>query len=150
MIELLVTMMIASVLASIASVGVLTWRNVAEQQGSAHELVSELRKTVQRSVSEGRTYCVAFTPTRSYAVMRSSCGSTVALVGGAQTTQSSRVSLMASVSGPSGLVGCPAGSTCVYFYPRGTATPARILVRSSARDKVYAVQVEGLTARVSL
>ena len=150
MIELLVTIVIAGVLASIGSVGVLTWRNNSEQQGSAQEVASQLRNVVQRSVSEGRTYCVAFAPTRSYAVMRRSCGSTGSAVGAVRTTQSSRVTIEASVSVPGPALGCPIGTTCVYFSPRGTATAATILVRSSARSNVYTVQVEGLTSRVSL
>jgi len=148
LVELMVTMVIAGVLATIGSAGVFNWRNTSEHQGSAQEVVSQLRNAAERSVSEGRTYCVDLSPTRTYSLWRYSCGSLGTSVDGVRKTQSSRVTLESSVTLPSPTPACPGGDKCVYFYPRGTATPATILVKSSARSKVYTVHVEGLTARV--
>lgn len=148
LVELLITMVIGSTLAAIGGAGVFNWQRTAEHQGSAQEVVSQLRKAAERAVSEGRTYCVDLTPTRSYTLWRYSCGPAGTAFEGVRTTQSRRVTLQASVTLPSPAPACPAADKCVYFYPRGTATPATILVKSSARSKVYTVHVEGLTARV--
>ena len=148
LIEMLLTLVIGSTLAAIGGAGVFHWQRTAEHQGTAQQVVSQLRKAAERSVSEGRTYCVDFTPTRSYSLWRYSCGATGTAVDGVRTTQSFRVTLAPTVTLPSPAPACPVGDKCVYFYPRGTATPATILVNSSARSKVYTVHVEGLTARV--
>lgn len=148
LVELLITMVIGSVLATIGGSSLFNWQKTAEHQGSAQEVVSQLRKAAERSVSEGRTYCVDFAPTRSFTFWRYACGGTGTNVEGLRKTQSSRVTLEPTVSLPSPAPACPTGDKCVYFYPRGTATPATILVKSSARSKVYTIHVEGLTARV--
>ena len=148
LLELVVTMLIGSVLAAIGAAGVLNWQRTSEQQGSSQELVSQLRKTAERSVSEGRTYCVDFSSTTTYVLWQYACGTSGTAVEGARTTQSSRVTLSETVTLPSPAPACPSGQSCVYFYPRGTATPATVLVRSSSRSKVYTIFVEGLTSRV--
>lgn len=148
MIELVVTMVITSMLAMIGSAGALNWRNSTEHRGSAQELVSSLRKFADRSVTEGRTYCVDVTPRRSYSLWQHACGGTGTLAERARQTQSSRVTLAPTATAPGPSTPCLAGDSCIYFFPRGTATPATIVVRSSTRDKIYTVVVEGLTARV--
>jgi prepilin-type N-terminal cleavage/methylation domain-containing protein len=148
LLELMVTMLIGSVLMAIGGVAISNWQRTAQQQGSARQVVSQLRKAAERSVSEGRTYCVDFNGSRSYSVWRYSCSASGTAVEGTRTTQSGRVSLAASVTLPSPAPACPASDTCLYFYPRGTAIPATVQVTSSARSKVYTVHVEGLTARV--
>lgn len=156
LIEVVVVMSIMGILMSIATFGFTNWRNTAQQQGTADELVSSLRNTATRAVSEGRTYCVAVAADgRSYTPWRFACNSTT----GTQVTSPTRVqgndvTLVATVPFPSTAAmpspapACPAGSTCLYFYPRGTAIPAQIVVNSSARSKTYSIRVEGLTARV--
>lgn len=141
-------MVIASTLVAIGALGISNWQRTAEQQGSAQQVVSQLRKAAERAVSEGRTYCVDFNGTRSYTLWRYSCSSSGTAVEGTRTTQSRRVSLTSAVTLPSPAPACPVGDQCAYFYPRGTATPATVQVASSARSKVYTVHVEGLTARV--
>ena len=148
LLELLVTMLIGSILSAIGAAGVLNWQRTSEQQGSSQELVSQLRKTAERSVSEGRTYCVDFSSTTTYVLWQYACGAGGIAVEGARTTQSSRVTLSETVTLPSPAPACPSGQSCMYFYPRGTATPATVLVRSSSRSKVYTIHVEGLTSRV--
>ena len=156
LIELVVVMSIAGVLTSVGIFGFQNWRDTAQQQGTADEVVSILRNASTRAISEGRTYCVAIAADgRSYTQWRYSCGGTTGLTtGSAKSVQGPAVSLTTtvpfptSVALPSPTPACPAGSKCLYFYPRGTAIPAQIVVNSSARSKTYTVRVEGLTARV--
>ena len=145
LIELMVTMVIASTLMSIGVFGFTNWQHTSQQRGTAQELVSALRNTAVRSVSEGRTYCVDFdsAAAQSYSVYRVACGTGTLARGGARTA-STKVSLTTNVTSTP----CPAGHKCIYFYPRGTASPATVNVTSSARSKVYTINVEGLTARV--
>ena len=149
LIELLVVMSIAGTLALISTFSFSNWRNTSQHQGSADELVSQLRNTSQRSISEGRTYCVdVASGGRSYTLWRTACGATGTQVAGPFTVQGPNVTLTAAVTPPTPAPVCPATSTCLYFYPRGTAVPAVVTVASAVRSKTYTVRVEGLTARV--
>jgi len=154
LIELVVTMSIVGVLAAITGFGFYNELYKSEQQGSAQQVVSFLRSAAVQSVSEGRTYCVALSAApapavnRSFTLWKSSCGgSGSSQVGSSRRTQSARVSFVATSTLPSGGV-CPENTTCVYFYPRGTATPAAVTVKSTQRAKNYSISVQGLTARV--
>lgn len=156
MIELVVVMSIAGTLTSIGAFGFASWRDTAQQQGTADEVVGALRNASTRAIAEGRTYCVAIAADgRSYTPWRYSCGgATGSATGSAKKVQGPAVSLTTTVPFPSSVAlpsptpTCPAGSKCLYFYPRGTAIPAQVVVSSSARSKTYTVRVEGLTARV--
>ena len=150
LIELMVVMAIAGILLMIGSFGFVNWQRTAQQQGSAKELVSQLRNASERAISEGRTYCVDIDSTnRSYTLWRYACDSTAgSQVAGPYTTQSPNVTFAPALLNPSPAPLCPASNSCLYFYPRGTAIPATVNVNSSARSKVYTVTVEGLTARV--
>jgi len=153
LIELAVTMSIIGVLAAVASFSFSNQVNKSQQQGSAQELVSALRSVGVRSVSEGRTYCVALAAAaapaanRTYATWRYSCGGVGSTQVGVRSTQKVAVTFTATSSVPAGAA-CPASNVCIYFYPRGTATPASITVASTKRTKTYGIKVEGLTARV--
>lgn len=150
LLELMVTMSIAGTLAAIGAGALFSWQRTSQHQGSAQAVVSELRQAAEQAVSEGRTYCVDFTPSRTYQLWRYACGTGGTTADGVRRTQSTRVTLEPSVTSPSPTPACPASHKCVYFYPRGTASPATVLVRSSARSKLYTVHVEGLTSRVYL
>ena len=145
LIEVMVTMAIASTLMAVGAFGFTNWQRTSQQRGTAQELVSALRSTAVRAVSEGRTYCVDFdsATTTVYAVYRVSCSTGTLARGGARTA-GPQVSLTTNVTSAP----CTAGHKCIYFYPRGTATPATVNVTSSARSKTYTITVEGLTARV--
>ena len=150
MIELVVVMSIVSVLGAISTFGFANWRNTSQHQGSAGELVSEFRNASMRAISEGRTYCVDVKAGgQAYELWQYSCGGIGATKPGAtQKVQGNDVSLVAT-STLAGSPACPASSKCVYFYPRGTASPATVTVQSSKRTpKTYTVRVEGLTSRV--
>jgi type IV fimbrial biogenesis protein FimT len=151
LIELVMVMSVAGILASISLFSFAHWRNTSQQQGSAQQLVSQLRNTAELALSEGRTHCVDLDPAgRTYSVWRYACGTGGTQLTGSLKTQTSRVTFSATLTPPllSPAPTCPTSHTCLYFYPRGTAIAATIAVASSARSKVYTIHVEGLTARV--
>jgi len=156
LVEMVVVMSILGLMMSIGIFGFSNWRNTAQQQGTADELVSALRNASTQAVSEGRTYCIQIAADgRSYTRWRTACNGTAAnQVGGVVRTQSAAVTLAATVpfpataALPSPAPACPSGTKCLYFYPRGTAIPAEVVVSSTARSKTYTIRVEGLTARV--
>jgi prepilin-type N-terminal cleavage/methylation domain-containing protein len=146
MIELLVVMVVAGVLMGIGIFGFTNWQQTAQQQGSASQLVSTLRSSSERAVSEGRTYCVDISGGASYTQWRYSCSAAGTQVAGPYKVQS-KVSLTTTNTLPVTAT-CPASHKCVYFYPRGTAVATTVAVQSAVRSRVYTVHVEGLTARV--
>jgi prepilin-type N-terminal cleavage/methylation domain-containing protein len=146
MIELLVVMSVASVLMAIGIFGFTNWQRTAQQQGSASQLVSTLRSSSERAISEGRTYCVDISGGTSYTQWRYSCSAAGTQVAGPYSVQS-RVSLTTTNTLPVTAT-CPPGHKCVYFFPRGTAVATTVAVQSAVRSRVYTVHVEGLTARV--
>ena len=150
LIELIVVMAIGGTLALIGTFGFVNYQRVSQHRGSSQELVSQLRNSSERSISEGRTYCVDIDATgRSYTTWRYACSTATGnQVGGTRKTQSSKVTIAATVALPSPAPACPAGHSCLYFYPRGTALPATLSVASTERPQVYTIHVEGLTARV--
>lgn len=150
-------MSILGVLLSVGAFGFTNWLTTSRHQGTSDQLLSELRNASTRAVSEGRTYCIEVAADgRAYSLWRYSCSTAApaagapvhARVAGPQTTMSTDVTITAVVPLAS-TVACPSGSTCVYFYPRGTATPGTLTVSSTKRPaKNYTINVEGLTARV--
>lgn len=155
LVELLVVMIIGGVLLSLGSFSFVRYREATELRGSAQALVSVLRAASEQAISEGRTYCVSLdaaspsTANRSYSLWQRACttagGGTLVSTG---RTQSSAVSFAPTATPPSPAPACGSGKACIYFYPRGTAIPATVVMSSSARSKTYTVRVEGLTARV--
>lgn len=155
LVELMVTMVIAGTLASIATFGFANYRNTSQHQGSEQEIVSTLRSASEQAISEGRTYCVDFqnaspaASNRTFSTWRYSCGGVgSSQTGGSRMTQSTDVTFSASVTNPATPPACPAAHACLYFYPRGTALPATVTIASSKQSRTYVIHVEGLTARV--
>lgn len=150
LIELIVVMSIAGVILAIGSFGFTSWRAQAQHQGSAQQLVSELRATGERSISEGRTYCLQISSdARTYSVWQKQCGAAGTQKIGPLSTQSRDVTLTAAMTAaPSTTSPCPAGHSCLYFYPRGTAAAGTVTVASTTRFKLYVVHIEELTSRV--
>jgi Tfp pilus assembly protein FimT len=142
-------MSIASTLMAIGIFGFMNWQRTAQQQGTASQLVSSLRNASERSVSEGRTYCLDINAGTSYTLWRYSCtaGGGGAQVEGTYKAQSTKISFATTNTLPGGAT-CSGGHQCIYFYPRGTAVATTVTVNSTVRSKVYTVHVEGLTARV--
>jgi prepilin-type N-terminal cleavage/methylation domain-containing protein len=149
LIEVLVAMVLASILGSLGMLSLDAYARTQGFQGTADEIVSTLRSTAQRAVSEGRTYCVSFdTTSRSWSVWRTACstGLGTAVEGGGTARRSTELQ-NPSFSPATPLPPCPSGGACAYFYPRGTGSPGSIeILRGS---DTITVTVEGLTSRVS-
>lgn len=146
LVELVVTMSVAGVLAAIAAFGFASWQAVSDQQGTARELTSELRATAERAISEGRTYCLAVEDSgSSYSVHQGDC--TRPVVRGPFATKAASVTLQPALAAPSTRP-CASGDTCFYFFPRGTAVGGTVIVDSSQRSTIYTIHIEGLTSRV--
>jgi type II secretion system protein H len=149
LVELMVVMVIAGTLMAIGVFSLANYQKVSQQRGTTKEVVSLLRNASERAISEGRTYCVDFADDgRSAVTYLKTCDGSDPSLRPRTWTQSSKVTLAAVVTSPAPAPPCPDLHQCVYFYPRGTATPTKVVVNSSARDKTYTVKVEGLTARV--
>jgi type II secretion system protein H len=149
LVELMVVMVIAGALMAIGVFSFDSYQKASQQRGTAREVVSLLRNASERAISEGRTYCIDISADQlSTTTWQRACGPSGTAVGDTTRTQSTKVTLDATVSSPASAPACPTSHQCLYFYPRGTATPATVLVKSSARSKTYTVTVEGLTARV--
>jgi prepilin-type N-terminal cleavage/methylation domain-containing protein len=149
LVELMVVMVIAGTLMAIGVFSLANYQKVSQQRGTTKELVSVLRNASERAISEGRTYCVDIAAGGLSAVTYPKvCDGSDPSNLPTSKTQSSDVTLAAVVTNPTPAPACPALDQCIYFYPRGTATPATVVIHSSARSKTYTVKVEGLTARV--
>jgi type II secretory pathway pseudopilin PulG len=142
MIEVLVTISLMGILMAMAVGGWSAWTRASEQSGTARELQSTLRETQQRAVTEGTSMCVKVSSS-SYTVWRGSCTST--LPPAADRVEGPMpagrgVNITPGVAFPQG----------VTFTPRGTSTDGSVTVTRSGSSKVYTLQIEGFTGRVSL
>ena len=143
LIEVLVTIGLASVLMAFAVAGYHRWTIASEQSGTARELQSLLRNTQQRAVTEGTAMCVQFNTTAdTYRVVEGTCAAPGGQLQGPFHTSDDRIDIAA----PS----FTAGSTGVTFFARGTASAGSVQVVRDGSTKVYTIDVEGLTGRVSL
>ncbi len=149
LIELLVTMVLASILGTTGLFALQTYSQAQGHQGTADEVVSTLRSAAQRSLSEGRTYCVHFnTGTDSWTVWRSECST----VGGTPVSDPQPARGLVQLDSPSfapadPTAPCPQTDACAYLYPRGTGSPGSVDVVHDGN--AITVTVEGLTSRVS-
>lgn len=139
-------MVISSILMGLTASGWASYQRKAELRQSVDEVVSTLRNAQQAAFAEARTYCVQFaTASSTYVVRPGGCAS--AVVGGTKTLRSSRVVLADPVfTQPNG-----ATAAQVQFTPRGSATKGSLrLRRAESSGRTYVINVEGLTARVSV
>lgn len=148
LIEVLVTMVLSTIIGSLGLLSLQAYGNQQDRQGTADEVVSVLRATAQRSLSEGRTYCVQLDPASDdWTVWRRSCSGTGTEVDGGGSARGDAELAAIGFTAPAA-AGCAGSGTCVYFYPRGTATPGSLQVNWGTADNVT-VTVEGLSSRVS-
>ncbi len=149
LIELLVTLSIGAVLTGLAGTSLAGWSASNAHKGTRDEVVSGLRNTAQRALSEGRTYCVAFQSDGSWKTYRKSCDSAGQLVstGSANTTGSSVTTNFNSVALPNACTLGATAASCAYFYPRGTASKGAVTVTRTGKP-TYTINVEQLTSRV--
>ena len=153
LLELVVTMSIASVLMTLGVSALRPYLIAHREAGTATDIRSALRNAAEQSLSEGRTYCVYFTST-TWAVYRANCTITGNKVQGPTSVQDGSISLnsVAFPAPPSPIpnqtTACPTAGRCAYFYPRGTALAGSLVVYRPG--KTYQINVEALTGRVSL
>jgi prepilin-type N-terminal cleavage/methylation domain-containing protein len=151
LIELLVTLSISAILLATAGSSLASWSDSTAHKGARDEVVSALRMTAQRALSEGRTYCLAFGANGSWSTYRTQCGSAGVLVGSGQGLETTGETVTAAFVYDSSLVStCTTGSgasSCAYFYPRGTASRGTVTVAREGKP-TYTINVEQLTSRV--
>lgn len=153
MIELIVTVALASILMTIGILAMQAYLAANRQASTAQSIRSLLRSAGERSISEGRTYCVYFTAS-TWTVYRSNCTVAANKAGGPESVADPSITL-GSVAFPAPAspvpgqtTACPVAQRCAYFYPRGTALAGSLQVNRTG--KTYTVRVEGLTGRVSV
>lgn len=145
LIELMVTTVLMAIVGALTVTSLVGYARAQDHQSTADEVVSVLRTTAQRALSEGRTHCVSFdTAAGTWTVHRTDCAAGPVVGSGDARSgidlQSASFTLQAAHS-------CSSGTSCVYFTPRGTASPGTVAI---ARDTdVITVTVEGLSSRVS-
>lgn len=146
LIEVMVTTVLMLIVGALAMSSLVGYARVQDHQGTADEVVSVLRTTAQRSLAEGRTHCVVFdTAAGTWTVRRTTCATTGTVVARGAARRAVTLSSAAFTLQPTHA--CPAGTSCVYFTPRGTASPGTVGVARGT--DVITVTVEGLSSRVS-
>ena len=147
LIEVLVTILLLGLIMGFAVSGWSSWAQANEQSGTARELQSLLRQTQQRAVTEGRAMCVQF-GSSSYTVWRRSCDPALG----------ERIQGPIPTNGADTRIGSPSFKSptdaslvpSLTFFSRGTATKGSVLITRLGSEKVYTINVEGLTGRVDL
>jgi len=158
MLEMIVTLALGSILMAAATWGMHSYLVSTRQANTATDVRSALRNAAERSLSEGRTYCVYFQSTK-WTVYKYTCsgttpsGMTATKAGGPYAVQDPSITITnvsfpaPSPANPNQVTSCPAAGACAYFYPRGNALAGSL--RVTRASKTYTINVEGLTARVS-
>lgn len=143
LVELVVTMSVAGVLMALTAFGWSAYLRATQQRDTAQQVLSVLRNAQQRSLAEAVSYCVSFEP-RALDLHRYSCAD--ADVATTTVSDAAQVSLDdASFLQPDG-----SQRSTLTFLPRGAATKGSVRVVRDGSAKVYTINVEGLTGRVSL
>ncbi len=152
LLEILVAMSISGLLVGLAVGPFRAYERASQEQGSVRDIVSTLRNTQERAVSEARTYCVSFDTTgRSYVTSRPVNPAATPLVCDTDPLHIVRgpVKLRSRIDFQSVTFTTGSGASAVFFTPRGSATPGTVVLSRTGSSKQYTVSVEGLTARVS-
>lgn len=153
LVEALTVMAIAGVLMAISVWGMHSYLVSSREKGTATEIQSTLRNTADRSLAEGRTYCVLFTST-TWSVYVHDCAVSTNLTDGPHKAGGSDQTLDAVFPVPPGMdptevTNCPSSGRCAYFYPRGNAIAGTVTISRNGSGKQYTVTVIGLTGRVT-
>lgn len=144
LIELSVAMVILGILLAMAAPA---WKNYQLNQtrvSASQEVVSVLRAAQIRAAAEEATYRVDVNAsTRTLTVFRFN-GSTY-VQRSASRIEGGGLSLsQVAFTDKTG-----ASTSSAYFYPRGTASPGKLVVALEGQSKQHVITVEGLTGRVS-
>lgn len=153
LIEATVVMAIAGILMAITVWGMRSYLTASREQNTATQIQSTLRNVADKSLAEGRTYCVLFTAT-TWTTYVHDCTVSADKVGASHTVADSSQSLTVSFPVPVGMdasenTACPTAGKCAYFYPRGNALAGTVVVSRTGSSKQYTITVVGLTGRVS-
>lgn len=158
LLELSVAMVIFGVLSTIAVGGFFSLRDANAEKGAHREVISALRSSQTRAVSEGTTYCVDFgssTVSTSWTVYRVPAAGTGTLAAGFSCSSGTKVSGPEATPKKTSLTGATfaqrngADTAYVLFSPRGAASPGSLTVRRSGSTKTYRLVVDALTGRVA-
>lgn len=151
LIEVLVTIGLSGVMAALAIAGYARWAESSAHIGTAREVQTVMRQAQQQAVTEGFATCVSFNDAAdTYTVYRGPCGAPTKTLKGPHSTASKKIQLSApSFAVPPSVTGVSV-SPGVTFFARGTATAGGVKVIRPGSTKVYLLDVEGLTGRVSL
>ena len=148
LVELMVVVALMGVLGTVGLMSLVGYTKSQAQQGEADEIVSTLRLSAQRALTEGVTYCVHLDATaRTVTTYKRVCGPTANRVQSPRALRKD-VQLGNATFTPALLAQtCPTSGDCAYFYPRGTASEGGLVVNGSQRP--IAIEVKGLTSRVT-
>ena len=148
LIEMMVVVGLVSLLAALGVGAWKSWSAAEGHKGAATDMQTVLRQTQVRAVTEGQNFCVKFdTVANAYTVYRFAC---------ATTTDSDKVSGpftlgdRLQISNVSFASVAPAAITELTFKASGSATPGGLTITRTGSTKVYTLDVEGLTGRVSV
>ncbi len=143
-IELAVAMALIGVMLALATPG---WRNYQANQehvSASQEVVSTLRNAQLRATAEETSYRVdADAAARTLTVYRYDGAGYVQL--SVRALEGVRLRVDAATFNDK----LGATTASAYFYPRGTASPGKIVLGREGRTVQKVVTVEGLTGRVS-
>jgi prepilin-type N-terminal cleavage/methylation domain-containing protein len=144
LVEVLSAMVLFGILVAIAVGPYLRYHKAQQQAGSMRAVVSALRSAQVASVAENSIYRVDFTATAVSSYRNNALSGSWTLVSSATVNDTS-----VTLTDPSFTAIDGTSSTSCYFYPRGSASRGSVKVGRSGSSKVYTVEVERLTARVS-
>ena len=150
LIETMFAMVLLGILVGISAGPYSNYRGKQEHKGTTRELVAFLRRAQVRAVSEETTYRVDIAADgRSATAFR--FNGTGYTPGQIIRTPTRRIRYdAATFAAPVGVTGgSGTGMASVYFYARGSASKGTVTVVRESSDRIYTVDVEGLTARVS-
>jgi prepilin-type N-terminal cleavage/methylation domain-containing protein len=153
LIEAMFVIAIAGILMTITVWGMHSYLVSSREKGTATQIQSTLRNAAERSLAEGRTYCVLFTST-TWALYVHSCSLSTNQTGGVLKVQDSSQTITAAFPVPSSMdptevTSCPTTGQCAYFYPRGNALGGTVTIARDSSSKTYTLNVVGLTGRAS-
>ena len=144
LIETMMAMVLFGILIALVAGPWGNYRAKQEHKGTARELVAFLRRAQVRAVSEETTYRVDIAADGKSATTLRFNGASYDS-GHVMRVSSGRITFSgATFVQPEG-----GTSTSVWFYPRGSASRGSVTVTREGTSRVYTVNVEGLTARVS-
>ena len=147
LIEVMVVVGLVSLLAALGVGAWKSWASAHAQLGAATDMQTVLRQTQVRAVTEGQNFCVKFnTAAYTYTVYRYACAPT----GNVQVSGPFKLGDRLQFSSVSFASVAPAASTELTFKASGSATPGGLTITRTGSTKVYTLDVEGLTGRVSV